>query len=290
MTCLLFLWHLGLNTYDLYRDPGAGLSVLTTAVMGLAIFVQMPPRFSLLLFAAGYLLFRFIMSPLLDAGDRLNLTITFGVALMVSLTQAHHICVALEQQKQILQMNAKLQELAQTDPLTGLLNKTTVECRAEQMLYRLGTDERSGGLTLFLFDLDGFKQINDQYGHPCGDHVLAETADCMRAAFPMAAGLGRIGGDEFAVLYDRPLTEAQVLVLGKGLQERMRKIQWQQKRLEVDCSMGVCICRQSQCTYDALYAATDRMLYLAKETGKGRCCVQQLNCKAKPVPGRREVG
>lgn len=276
VSCLILLWNIGLNTYDLYRDPGAGITVLTTALLGLAMFIQMPPGCSVAEFAVGYLLFQAIMAPLLDGGDRINLSITFVVALTVSLAHARHTTVTLKQQKQILQMNAKLQELVQLDPLTGLLNKTTVECQAEQLLHSLEHVENSHGLTLFLVDLDEFKVINDHYGHPCGDYVLVETAESLRRAFSDAAGLGRIGGDEFAVLYDRFMTEEQAMVLGQGLVERLGKIQWQDQPIKVRCSVGVCICTLPQYSYRQLYAETDRMLYRAKETGRGRCCVLRL--------------
>lgn len=275
-TALILLWHLGLNTYDLYRDPAAGTSVLTTALLGLAIFVQVPPWCSFAQFVVSYTLFQVIMAPLLDAGSRLNLTITFVVSLTISLAHTHHTVFALRQQKKILQMNAKLQELAQLDPLTRLLNKTTVECQVEQLLHAQQQTGKTGGLTLFLLDLDTFKAINDHYGHPCGDHVLIETAEAMRQAFSDAAGLGRIGGDEFAALYDRPLTEVQAIALGRELAERLGRIQWKEQPMEVHCSVGVCICTLPHGSYQQLYAETDRMLYRAKETGKGRCCVRQL--------------
>lgn len=276
VTSLIFLWHVGLNTYDLYRDPAAGTTVLTTALLGLALLIQTPPWYSAAQLAADYLVFRVIMAPLLDTGDQLNLTITFVVALAVSLAHAYHTSVTLRQQKQIVEINAKLRELMQLDPLTGLLNKTTVECWVERMLHGLEHAGKSSGLTLFLMDLDKFKGINDRYGHPCGDHVLVETAEAMRRAFPDAAGLGRIGGDEFAVLYDRPLTELHAMNLGQGLVERLGKIQWQEQPLEIRCSVGACICSQVQCTYQQLYEETDRMLYRAKAAGRGRCCVRQL--------------
>lgn len=276
VTSLIFVWHMCLNTYDLYRAPGAGTTVLTTALLGLALLIQSPPWCSMVQFVVGYSLFWAIMVPLLDTGDRLNLTITFVVALAVSLAHAHHSAITLKQQKQIVEINARLQELVRLDPLTGLLNKTTVECWAEQALHGLEHRGRTVGPTLFLIDLDEFKGINDRYGHPCGDHVLAETAEAMRRAFPDATGLGRIGGDEFAVLYDRPLTEAQAIALCQCLMEQLGKIQWQGLPLEVRCSAGVCICMQPPCTYQQLYAETDRMLYQAKEMGRGQCCVQQL--------------
>lgn len=276
MTGLLFLWHMGLNTYDLYRDPAAQTTVLTTALLGLALLIQSPPAYTTAMFAAGYLLFSIVMAPLLEAGDRLNLTITFVVALAVSLTHAHHTFVTLKQQKQIVETNAKLQELVRLDPLTGLLNKTTVECRAEQLLCGLGPVGGMDGLTLFLVDLDEFKEINDRYGHPCGDHVLVETAEAMRRVFPDAAGLGRIGGDEFAVLYDQPLTPEQAMALSERLMAGLGNIRWQGSPLEVHCSVGVCVCTRPRCSYRQLYAETDRVLYQAKEGGRGRCCVLKL--------------
>lgn len=276
VTSLIFLWHLGLNTYDLYRDHAAGTTVLTTALLGLALLIQSPPWYSAAQFAVNYLLFRAIMAPLLDTGDRLNLTIAFVVALAVSLAHAHHTCVTLKQQKQIVEINAKLQELVHLDPLTGLLNKTTVEYWAEQVLHGPEHTNSSGGLTLFLLDLDEFKDINDHYGHPCGDYMLVETAKAMRRVFPDAAALGRIGGDEFAVLYDHPLTQNQAMALGQGVVDQLGNIEWQGQPLGARCSVGVCICPKGQCTYQHLYAETDRMLYQAKETGRARCCVRQL--------------
>lgn len=277
VTVLMFLWHMALNTYDLYRDPAAETTVLTTALLGLALLIQLPPCYSTTQLAAGYLLFRVIMAPLLDAGSQINLTITFVVALAISLAHTHHISVMLTQQKQLVEINGKLQELIHQDPLTGLLNKTTMECWTEQVLRGLEHAEKSGGLTLFLVDLDEFKRINDRYGHPCGDHVLVETADAIRRVFSDATGLGRIGGDEFAVLYNRPLTQAQVMTLSQQLGTQLGTIRWQNQLLEIQCSVGVSVCIQSPCTYQQLYADTDRMLYQAKKAGKGQCCVQQFD-------------
>ena len=288
-TSLILLWHMVLNTYDLYRDPAAETTVLTTALLGLSLLIQLPPFYNVAQSAASYLLFRIMMAPLMDAGDRLNLTITFLVGLAVSLAHAHHTCITLKQQKQIVEINTKLQELVQLDPLTGLLNKTAVECWAEQMLQEAEHTEKSKGLTLFLMDLGEFKSINDRYGHPCGDHVLTETAEAMRRAFPHAAALGRVGGDEFAILYDHSLSEAQATDLSHGLLEQLEKIQWENQPLKVRCSIGVCICSKAPCCYQNLYTEADRMLYHAKKNGKCRCCIQQLSCGKNTAPEKNCV-
>src|SRR5699024_9894646 len=84
VTCLMLLWHLTLNAYDLLRDPDGETTVLTTALLGLAFLIQSPAAYSAVQIGACYLLFRAVMAPVLDTGDQLYLTITFAVALAVS--------------------------------------------------------------------------------------------------------------------------------------------------------------------------------------------------------------
>lgn len=276
VTSLMFLWHICLNAYDLYRDPAAGTTVLTTALLGLALLIQGPPRHIAAQFGAAYLLFWALMAPRLDTGDRLNLTITFVMAVTVSLAHAHHTALLLKQQKQVAGLNAQLQELVQRDPLTGLRNKAAVEQLAKQMLQRRKTEANPEGMALFLMDLDAFKGINDRYGHPCGDHVLTEMAKAMGRALPDAAVLGRVGGDEFAALYQGPLSEKQAVEQIGRLNQELAAVQWENQPLKVQCSAGVCICARPRCNYQEMYAEADRMLYQAKAGGKGRCCAGEL--------------
>ncbi|MBM6829574.1 diguanylate cyclase [Anaerotignum lactatifermentans] len=285
LTTLMLLWHLALNTYDLYRDPHAGTAVLTTALLALSLLIQAPFWCSILQHVIIYVLFLFIMAPLMDTGSILNMTISFVVAMSVSLAHAHHICIVLQQQKQIVQMNDTLRQLVQQDPLTGLLNRAAVEYRAEQLLQNSERARTATGLTLFMMDLDGFKEVNDRFGHPCGDFVLVETANTLRSVFTMAVGMGRIGGDEFSVLYDRPLTEETALALGNTLLKQLKDIHWQGHPMEIGCSIGICICTQPNYPYQQLYAETDQMLYQAKKNGKGRCCIRKLDT---PAPEQTE--
>ena len=271
---LIFLWHIGLNTYDLWRDPLAGVTVLTTAILGVALFIQAPPCFSVATFGLGYLLFRTLTAPMLAAGEIINITITFIVALAISLSQAHHSAESIQQRQRIIEINAQLQNLLKLDPLTGLLNKTAVEYRVEEHLRRM---EQAGGLTLFMMDLDNFKSVNDRYGHPCGDHVLVETARCLRLVFPEALGLGRIGGDEFAAIFSCPLDESKVKALGDQLIHALREIHWQGQSIGVQCSVGACVCTDPHISYHEIYTQADRMLYLAKKGGKGRICMYQIS-------------
>ena len=90
---------------------------------------------------------------------------------------------------------AEMRWRATHDDLTGLLNRAGFIQQAEH-------DLRSGTLSLLLLDLDGFKFVNDAYGHKVGDRVLAEVARRLSAASPENGRAARLGGDEFAVLYD----------------------------------------------------------------------------------------
>lgn len=272
VTLLMLFWHMGLNTYDLIRSTDADLTVLTTALMGLALLIQSPPWWAISQNGLSYLLFRWQMAPLLGAGDRINLTITYLVSLTVSLVHAHYMGEAIIQRRQAMDMNIKLQSAVQKDLLTGLLNKLTVEQQVESLLQ--STEETA--VTLFLVDLDRFKNVNDLYGHPCGDQVLVDTAEAMRASFRDAAGLGRIGGDEFMVQYSRAMTEEEAMALSRMFSERLRTFSWQGKALDIRCSIGICICTRPHCTFRQLYAEADRMLYRAKKMGRGRYCVIQL--------------
>ncbi|MFL1877307.1 diguanylate cyclase domain-containing protein, partial [Hansschlegelia beijingensis] len=87
--------------------------------------------------------------------------------------------------------------LAQMDPVTGLANRALFEAR----LSALCVEGRGGAL--LLADLDGFKQVNDTFGHAIGDDCLRETGSRLRTACRGAALVARIGGDEFAVLLER---------------------------------------------------------------------------------------
>lgn len=276
MILLVFAWHIALNAYDLYRASETNIAVTTTAVLGLAVFIQSPPCYTLGNYGFGYILVQLLMAPFMADGQIINLTITFLVAVAVSLTNAHHASVNLLQRQQIILINDKLQTLVGMDPLTELLNKNSVEYRTE--MYLRG-EKPSNGLTFFILDLDNFKSVNDQYGHPCGDHVLVETASRLRAVFPEGADLGRIGGDEFAVVLDHSLDQAEAMDLGARINQALSDICWQEQPVKIQCSVGACACAAFDVTYHDLYVQADQALYLAKQKGKGRCCYFRITAR-----------
>ena len=266
------LWHVCLNAYDLSREPDGDVSIYMTAILGVAVFVQMPSAFSFFSLAGAYALFVLLAGSYLSDGAILNMTFSTIVAVAVALTRCRHTVIVLSQRREINEINLQLQSLLQKDPLTGLLNKAAFEKNTAVHLSQVKED---GGLTMLMVDLDDFKGVNDRHGHPCGDYVLKETAEKLRIAYPDAAEIGRIGGDEFAVvLYtgDPVMLEADSC----WLIEMLSAVEWKGVCVGLQCSIGICRIFRTGVSYGQLYEEVDRTLYRAKRQGKGRCCISEL--------------
>lgn len=275
MIFLMFAWHIGLNLYDLSRDPQGGTMIFTTAILGLGVFIQMSALYSVPMFVLGYSVFMAIAGPVLDEGTKVNLSITSTVALGVSLTGSRHAVISLQQRREISQINAQLRELVHRDPLTGLLNKTAMQHRVEQCLGQEGKPA-----ALVMLDLDDFGAVNNRYGHPCGDHVLEETGRLLRSVFSDADGIGRVGGDEFAVILTRAIDAEEAAALGDRLIREISAIRWQGRLVGACGSIGICLSEEGAAPFSQLYQETDQALYDAKRSGKG-CC----RCRFLPAGG-----
>ncbi len=154
----------------------------------------------------------------------------------------------------------KAMRLALTDPLTGLGNHRHFHERLQHDLDK--AQEEGFALTLVLLDIDNFKQINDRYGHPTGDRVLAQVAARLR----QGGEAFRLGGDEFALLLPRR-DEHEGLSIARSIVERIAVT-------EVDVgealgmSAGVAAYPQHGVERSELVRVADSALYLAKEQGK----------------------
>lgn len=264
----LFLWHIGSNAYQLMQNPGTETSVFTHAILAMAVFIHMPSWFSAISYGSAYVIFMLLAWPNLTDTIRLNLTMTVVVALAVSLTTSRNTVIVVTQRKEIGAINAQMQMLLRRDPLTGILNKTAFETVVEDLLTHTQQGET---VTLAVVDLDDFKQVNDVYGHPCGDYVLKTVALGLQNAFPNAAGIGRIGGDEFALVW-RDAKAEDLEKAGEQLMKTLAKVRWQDQPMPVKCSVGACQTGQNGLSYEKLYEEADRTLYQAKGKGKGCCC------------------
>ena len=267
------LWHTCINAYDLMRSPQAETSIFITAVLGLAVFIQMPSLYSLAAYGLAYGLFMWLAGPILSNGTIINLTITTIVALAVSWTSCRHAVVMISQRREIDLMNRQLQELVRKDHLTGLLNAAACRREVESHLALAGSNR---DVALIVLDLDDFKAVNDSFGHPCGDYVLKETALRLQSVFPHAIGTARIGGDEFMLALSGTAAE-QIEAAARRLIQEVSQIRWRGQPVGVCCSLGVCRARCPGAAFQAMYEAADQALYQAKSGGKGRCVFRVLD-------------
>lgn len=156
---------------------------------------------------------------------------------------------------------------AETDPLTGLLNRTSI---VEQITARL---EAGKGVHALLFvDLDYFKLVNDNYGHSFGDKILQEAAARLKRHFPDGL-IGRVGGDEFVVFLENISDEFCVRKRVKEIfNGAVRYTMEDGHLLSVTCSVGVSIYNacvvDGKKSIDELYSEADRAMYRAKDRGR----------------------
>jgi diguanylate cyclase (GGDEF)-like protein/putative nucleotidyltransferase with HDIG domain len=154
----------------------------------------------------------------------------------------------------------KAMRLALTDPLTGLGNHRHFHERLQRDLDKAQAE--GFALTLCLLDVDDFKQINDRYGHPVGDRVLAQVATRLR----QGGEAFRLGGDEFALLLPRR-DEHEGLAIAKSIIERVAEMDCDHGG-RVSMSGGVATYPQHGVERSELVRVADSALYLAKEHGK----------------------
>lgn len=168
--------------------------------------------------------------------------------------------------------NFQLNELATQDYLTGCANRRHFYALAEAELARSRRYRRD--LSVVLLDLDHFKSINDRYGHAAGDMVLHDLAEAIRATLRELDTLGRIGGEEFALLL--PETSApEAHRIAERLREMIEdlRVHCDGADLSVTASFGVTERQPDDAGIDALIRRADFALYEAKAAGRNRVVV-----------------
>jgi diguanylate cyclase (GGDEF)-like protein len=163
-----------------------------------------------------------------------------------------------------------LRRQAETDPLTGLANRSIFQAR---YLEVIGDSLSYGSASaLVLIDLDRFKDLNDTFGHAAGDECLREVAMRLSRAFRNAGLIARIGGDEFALILRAPVAPAQIArVLQETVVMLCRPLFWNGLRLEIGASIGAALVnRPHRRRITELFAEADLALYDAKAAGRSR--------------------
>jgi diguanylate cyclase (GGDEF)-like protein len=166
--------------------------------------------------------------------------------------------------------NRRITELSYRDGLSGLYNRKYTFEYLEEVLPKIRVEH--GGLSIILIDVDNFKSINDQFGHPVGDQVIKRVAAIGEASLRSRDVMGRIGGEEFLCVLPRTTSEQSMQVAERLLAAMSAEtfLDGEGQPFSVSISIGVANYDKSVANVDDLYNRADKALYRAKTAGKGR--------------------
>ena len=181
---------------------------------------------------------------------------------------ASHMSVSLANARMV----KRLEELATTDGLTGLLNKRALLEQAEQKIRAATRFDTP--LSVLVCDIDHFKRVNDTYGHDVGDQVIKGFADVLRRVKRDIDVVGRFGGEEFVLVCEQTDGDGARL-LGERIRTELQAEQFKSElgMLQVACSVGVATFPAAGKGWEQLFKATDDALYVSKRGGRNRVTV-----------------
>ena len=177
------------------------------------------------------------------------------------------VLLTLREVAEETRMRRLLDHLAFHDPLTELPNRALLFDRLSQALSLQRRQEEN--FAVLALDLDGFKLVNDRYGHAAGDEMLCAVGRRLQSCVRDSDTVARMGGDEFALILRGIRGEAEAArVAGKILLNLSQPFMLGDIRTGVGASIGIALCPAHGATLDGLLAMADRAMYRAKEDGK----------------------
>lgn len=207
-----------------------------------------------------------LQTKLLFAGADLVLPLQYSTDVF----QAHIHVASRMMQHQLKQrlLQQSLWNQANHDPLTEISNRRSIL----RTLEREATlcSQRLNPLGLLMMDLDFFKQINDRFGHDCGDAVLKETANRLKKCIRNSDSVGRFGGEEFLAVIPNCSGEELVRLAERIRQSIKKPMSYKQILIPMSISIGVSVHFQPGTEVMESLRRADQALYVAKEMGRDR--------------------
>jgi diguanylate cyclase (GGDEF)-like protein len=226
----------------------------------------------------GWLLAGFITKPLnqivmaakrLSAGENVEIPEIKGTNEVHSLSQAiRQLVQSLSRQEDKLDA---MESIAYQDTLTGLANRAALERYLPQVQQRI--QQQGGSLALLCLDLDGFKPVNDRFGHGMGDLLLQEVAQRLLKCFREHDLVVRQGGDEFLMLLPFAMTDTRDVVRAiavRVIRSLEKPFYLAGETIQIGCSIGVALWPEEAAEIEEAIEQADQALYSAKRAGKGR--------------------
>lgn len=223
-------------------------------------------------------LFNSLSSQLNKANERLQSKVQSADEQLIETNQQ-----LVKQSEELKRIGENLKKMSITDELTGLYNRRRFD---ELMRSEIELSERHGDISsILIMDIDHFKVINDTYGHPCGDSVLKDIADLLKANLRKTDILCRIGGEEFVALCKRADKEE-----ARDIAEHLRKtienttLQYGQHDIQITVSVGIATITDKSTDMDRqnMYRYADKALYYSKGNGRNRVTHYDNVDKSKP--------
>jgi diguanylate cyclase (GGDEF)-like protein len=203
-------------------------------------------------------------------------SITYAVARQALARELRNRTMALaDANERLLRAESRLRDLAEHDTLTGVLTRRAFEICLGGELHHHRTS--GGRFALFYCDLDGFKPVNDRYGHQAGDQVLVACVRRIRSCVRNADLIGRVGGDEFLVLCRDVASDLLIEKLGQRLSDCMSEpLEIDGQRVQVGVSIGILVVDETSgpvadgpAGITTLVSQADVAMYAAKSAGGG---------------------
>ncbi len=186
--------------------------------------------------------------------------------------EIEYLFVAVHDVTETVNFEQKLVAMNMMDSLTGVNNRRSLEAHLQEEVDRHLRYRHA--LSLIMLDIDHFKDVNDTYGHQCGDHILQMMAEIISASMRKEDILARYGGEEFCCLLPETPLEAAII-----LAERFRTkiedylFEFGEACIRVTISLGISTLDEKAATVEALLKKADDGLYMAKKKGRNRIAV-----------------
>ena len=160
-----------------------------------------------------------------------------------------------------------LEEIAQTDPLTGLANRMMFKHKLDDALHT--SLESDSQFAVYMLDLDNFKPVNDTLGHAAGDELLIKVGARLRSLLRTRDTVARLGGDEFAIIQHQVRNHQDIdRVAARMIKELKRPFTIGNNKIEIGASIGIAICPTDAMSKAELIEAADIALYEMKKAGR----------------------